>query len=166
MSAIAVGNQIYFASSMKKNTPNVFLQHAEGVLTREMIRCWASWWPNEPVPGNTNDLHRNHGNCGEINCQAMHLKNTQKKIQETGLKARIVAFGTESETVQKPCGSQADWDKGQFGCIDWAGYANIGWVPKNTQPEQVNTIPKGTQQVSLKDVWTIKEVGEVDAVQG
>lgn len=167
MSAIAVGKQIYFASSMKANNPNVFLSHPDLRITQDMIQCWASNWPGyQPTPETGNNLHRSDANCGEIQAAAMYLALNKQKIQESGLKAKMVAVGTDSEKVQKPCGSIADWEAGKFGCIDWAGYANIDWVPKNTDIEQVDTIPKDYQTVDLNELWDIIEVSDIDAVHG
>lgn len=166
MSGIAVGNKIYFSSSMRKNTPNILLQHADSILSQDMIRCTASWWPNEPKAESAIDLHRNYGNCGELMAQALHIKLNGKKIQDSGLPAKIIAFGSDDESVQEPCKDEKDFKKGYFGCFHWAGYAKIEWVPKGTVPQQVDVAPVKYHDVSFKDVWNIKETIEVDPLKG
>lgn len=167
MSAIAIGNLIYFASSSKKNSPNVFLQHSELRFTQDMIRCWASTAPPySPTPGQGTGLHRTDANCGEIQAAALYLAFNGKTIQESSLTAKMVAFGTDAESVQKPCGDENDWQAGKFSCENWADYAKISWVGKDTAPEQVDIAPKDHHEVDLRDIWTIMRANDVDKIQG
>jgi hypothetical protein len=162
MSAIAAGTRVFFASSMKANRPNILLKHADGLITSALVQCRLEYFGNPgTVPAEV--AHKTHGNCGEIMATALHVKlNRNYPWDSTNgyTNIRVVAFGTRDETVQNPCGGDAD--NKQIGCRQFVAWASMKPIPKTTIPVVVLQTPARIVDVDMSNVWQIKDTTEIN----
>lgn len=112
------------------------------------------------------DAHRRQGNCGEILASALYLQKMKEFPWETqqknpGLKARVIAFGTDDEAIQNPCSAKQDIN-GQptISCRIWVDWQDMTVIRPSTNQVKVGIPPKGITNPSLQDVWTIADTGE------
>ncbi|KAF2116939.1 hypothetical protein BDV96DRAFT_645338 [Lophiotrema nucula] len=178
MSAIAVGTQIYFSSSMKKNSPNALLTYKRSdgtvtdqdtVITRALAQCRVDQFDAAgDIP--SEDLHKNKGNCGEIVASALHYaRNKAFPWEAPNANVRVVAFGGKNGEVTDPC----QWDdpkqgpnyKKRIACRNWVDWKKMKALTTagGVVPERVSRAPKDHFQPNLNEVFLLRTPQQLDA---
>ncbi|KAF2488265.1 hypothetical protein BU16DRAFT_545542 [Lophium mytilinum] len=166
ISAIAIGKEIYISSTAKRNEPNVLLENDDQTLTRALAACRAEYFPDASDEVNSN-LHRTHGNCGEIMASALYLQRNNKfpwDADLTGTQLRIVAYGSKSNSIQPPCDGVNNDDVKRIGCHEWTDWKNMEVVGQDVVPEKVTVSPTAYHVVPLNAAWKIQTGDELDPI--
>lgn len=152
MSAVAIGNEIFFSSSLRGTTGSdfVYVEMADSEITRDLNRwqfykddmlsgdsdsgCSRAMIYNQRNTASTPDRHR-LGICGEIFATAMYMnkhdasprKITGKEGPATVRKARVVAWGGLTDAEIAGGGVAIAWcvgktDTDQWGCNQFMTY--------------------------------------------
>lgn len=122
MVAIAIGDEVYFASSIKASNPNLLLTHKNGPLATALTQCQMEFAPGQS-PASADKAHRADGNCAEIIASALHFAVHQKLWKDRTdadktLNVRAVAFGganIKKPNIRSPC----DPRDTRIGCEQW-----------------------------------------------
>ena len=144
MTAMAVGNSVYFASSAKSgDVPFVYTARAQdggtggtkpnvpSMLAKALTDCST----------NTNPQHKNNANCGEIMTAMMWLKsNPGQDLSTSG--ARILSYKRTGYIAA--CG-----DTGAWGCSSTMSALGVGMVPDGNLADVTNLNPVKTENFDL-----------------
>lgn len=144
MTALAVDNQVFLASSLKgdkyvyksKNKQVVtFSDHIKDVDEAKQLRDAMETCMRNAADGDETKLkqHRAKGNCGEVmDAYTWLLVHGGKQLKNKTPKPLIVAWNRERNQIAKPCsqGGEGDW-----GCKDFVGVKGMDFdvVPAKTK---------------------------------
>ena len=139
MSAMAVGNLVYFSSSMKMVN---YIQNAgqNSEIAIELQKCQAGLQAQAAAGVQISATHRNKASCGEVGCLLYQSRDTATQIPGFNAEKRvIVAYGGPkgSNGNQMPCcGSPVvpGNDPTSWGCYQFMQSQTVNMLDTTTDP--------------------------------
>ena len=138
MSALAIGNLVYFASSLKGSHFIMDPSRSDTVIAKKLRACQAGLQVDreKQLGGAQVSIHKNKAQCGEI--LALHLQETDAhpgKPDLTTSSKKIVAYGGSQIEVAVPMACCGDTQPGHavdltsWGCKQFMQFQNVGIFP-------------------------------------
>ncbi|KAF2464583.1 uncharacterized protein BDR25DRAFT_380817 [Lindgomyces ingoldianus] len=189
MSALAIGNRVYFASSFKGNSnPNIFFKPADAMannqpaisdITRTLNECGISQ-QGYPMPGMLR--HNQNGNCGEIVAGGIYMAVNKQPlsavakpggVRDNVVNARIAPWYGAVEMVNGnlvpkdggiigPCTGSVS----SHGCIRFLESQGVNGLRAGSAFENSDRVPVRYLDDSLKDIWNYIGGIHVDELAG
>ncbi len=139
MSAMAVGNLVYFSSSMKGTN---YIQNAgqNSEVSIGLQKCQAGLQAQAQPGVQISATHRNKASCGEVGCLLYQSRDTATQIPGFNAEKRvIVAYGGPkgSDGNQMPCcGSPVvpGYDPTSWGCYQFMQSQSVNMPDTTTAP--------------------------------
>ncbi|RAQ57221.1 hypothetical protein COH20_011942 [Aspergillus flavus] len=133
MAALAWGNEIILASSMKGvGSFSYDFLNGDTPVGRSLQQCQIVWRDNISPGQNPNKLHKNRGNCAELLAAHLYYKNNQFDLQDQ--KARMGTWLNLADGWVKkdPCGTT---EEDVWGCNLFTANQGLRTLDTNTPSE-------------------------------
>lgn len=155
MSAMAVGNLVYFSSSMK-GTNYVQNSGASSDITIALQMCQAGLQAQAEPGVQVSAIHRNKASCGEVGCLLYQSRDTAAQVPGFNPDKRtIVAYGgpKPDNGMQMPCcGSPVvpGFDPSSWGCYQFMQSQNVDMPDITSETLELPTVePLAIRYVSI-----------------
>ena len=163
MAALAIGNLVYFASSIRSKTNYIMTLKKGDIIDQKLNQCMATLETTRGLPPNSMQKHMNNAQCGEVTClQLQRLDQASNKPNwDSTPKRQIVAYGPSDDPAYKGdvpkacCGdpnthTNAPVDPTIWGCSALMTQEAVGMYPAISGPLVLPTaMPVTIRHVSL-----------------
>ena len=103
MAALAIGNLVYFSSSIRSRTNYIMTLKQGDVIDQKLNQCMATLEANRQLEAGQIKKHMNNAQCGEVTClQLQRLDQAANKPDwDTTSKRQIVAYGPSDDPAYR-----------------------------------------------------------------